>query len=38
MYVHVLEMGSLTEKPTFFGFIFTPRNHIEIFYEIEIIV
>ena len=32
-----LEMGGLTEKPTFFCFIFTLWNHIEIFYETKII-
>ncbi len=30
------EMGGLNEKPTFFSFIFTPWNHIKIFYKIKI--
>ena len=32
----IVEMSGLTEK-TFFGFIFTPWNSIEIFYETEIV-
>ena len=34
----LLEMDSLTEKPNFFGFIFIPWNHIEIFYKTQIIL
>ena len=35
MYIHTLDMGSLTEKPIFFfDFIFKPGNHIKFFYEI----
>ena len=35
IFVYNLEMGSLTKKPTFFGF--TSWNLIKIFYETEII-
>ena len=31
-------MGSLTEKPNFLGFIFTPWYSIEIFHETEIVL
>ena len=30
-HIYGVEMGGLTEKSTFFGFIFTPRNRIESF-------